>query len=420
MRPRLNVAYLLQEEAGVAYIWVGAKCFWGAHRLLLRALELKPPVSSRDRRLCPASLRSDTLDYLPVLPRYKGIPVQTRNPVPHTMDVTIIIPVHNGGEAFRRCLDGIAALTTAPAELIVVPDGESDGTWRIAEAYGARVLEPGLRPFGPARARNRGAEAAASDLLFFVDADVIVHPDALDEIAAAFRENPDLDALIGSYDDAPGAPSFLSQYRNLLHHYVHQTASAEASTFWGACGVVRRTAFLSVGGFDADRFALPSVEDIELGYRLKQAGYTLGLRKTLLVKHLKHWSAVNILRTDVFQRALPWTELILEHDRLENNLNTTTASRVSVVAAGALAASLVAAPFLPALLLVAAAAALLLVWLNAPLYRFFWEKRGPLFTLGVLPWHWLYYLYGGLAFAYGAARFHLARRRRTPDAPVPA
>ena len=335
------------------------------------------------------------------------------------MDVTIIIPVHNGGDAFRRCLDGIAALLTPPAELIVVPDGASDGSWRIAEAYGARVLEPGPRPYGPAHARNRGAEVATSELLFFVDADVIVHPNALDEIAAAFGEEPDLDALIGSYDDAPGAPSFLSQYRNLLHHHVHQTASIEASTFWGACGVARRTAFLAVGGFDADRFARPSVEDIELGYRLKQAGYTLGLRKTLLVKHLKHWSAANILRTDVFQRALPWTALILEHDRLENNLNTTTASRVSVVAAGALAAALVATPFLPVLAFAAAAAALLLVWLNAPLYRFFWEKRGPVFTLGVLPCHWLYYLYGGLAFAYGTARFHVARRLAT-KAPVPA
>jgi hypothetical protein len=65
---------------------------------------------------------------------------------------------------------------------------------------------------------------------------------------------PDLVALFGSYDDAPAATNFLSQYKNLLHHYMHQTAREEASTFWGACGAIRREVSLAVGGI----FRIPS------------------------------------------------------------------------------------------------------------------------------------------------------------------
>jgi hypothetical protein len=59
----------------------------------------------------------------------------------------------------------------------------------------------------------------------------------------AFQNDHDLAAVIGSYDDEPFEPNFLSQYKNLLHHYVHQTANRDASTFWGACGAIRRESF---------------------------------------------------------------------------------------------------------------------------------------------------------------------------------
>ncbi len=51
-------------------------------------------------------------------------------------------------------------------------------------------------------------------------------------------EEPDLAAVFGSYDDEPAAPNFLSQYKNLFHHFVHQQGSAEASTFWSGCGAI--------------------------------------------------------------------------------------------------------------------------------------------------------------------------------------
>jgi len=326
-------------------------------------------------------------------------------------EISVIVPVHNGGESFRKCLSSLTAAVPSPKEIIVVADGETDGSGLLAQEFGAQVLRiPG--PGGPARARNWGARAAHGDILFFVDADVTVPPDALNQIVAAFARAPDLTALFGSYDEEPAAANFLSQYKNLFHHYVHQTGSEEASTFWGACGAIRREVFLELGGFD-ERYRWPSIEDIELGYRLKQAGKTIRLCKTLQVKHLKRWGIGSLLKADFFHRALPWTALILRRRRLPNDLNLRFSSRVSVVLTYGLLLAGIGVWWWPGLLVGVGIMAVLLVSLNVPVYRFFWEKRGFWFALGVIPWHWLYYFYSGLAFVVSVASFLLRRDRKS-------
>lgn len=321
--------------------------------------------------------------------------------------VSVIIPVHNGGSYFRTCLSKLAEAVPRPIEIIVVADGDSDGSWRLAQEFGAKLIripESG----GPARARNLGALAAKGDILFFVDADVAVCPEAVGYAISVFKNNPYLAAAIGSYDDAPGDPGFLSQYRNLMHHYVHQTGNEEASTFWGACGLMRREIFLLMGGFN-ESYRRPSIEDIELGYRLKQAGYRIRLCKTLQVKHLKRWEAISLLRADFFYRALPWTELIWRDRKLNNDLNLQVSSRVSIVLTYAMLLAVLGALWWLGTLVLASLLAIPLIALNAPLYRFFWRKHGMMFAIKTIPWHWLYYFYSGLGFAIGTAR-HLSQK----------
>ena len=321
------------------------------------------------------------------------------------MTVSVIIPVHNGGENFRACLSSLSKVQPFPDEIIVVADGESDGSWRQAEAFGARVLRFS-KAGGPARARNSGARKAAGDILLFIDADVTVCRDIISRVTAAFKNDPGLAALFGSYDDKPGAANFLSQYKNLLHHYVHQAAREEASTFWGACGAIRREVFLASGGFD-ETYRHPSIEDIELGYRLKRAGYRIKLCKELQVKHMKRWGVLSLLRSDFFHRALPWTRLILRDRRLVNDLNLRLSSRLSVILAYGFALSLAWAWWRTEALAVTGILGLALVALNAPVYRFFQKKRGLFFALAAIPWHWLYYLYSGFAFAIGGFLYML-------------
>ncbi len=321
--------------------------------------------------------------------------------------VSIIVPVRNGGPAFGRCLESLAGLNPAPDEVIIVEDGDSDGGGSLAGEFGFSLLRRDDRG-GPAGARNDGAAQARGDILFFIDADVTLPPDALARVLAAFETEPALSAVIGSYDDAPAAGNFLSQYRNLFHHYIHQTSGAEAGTFWGACGAIRREAFERMGGFD-ESYRSASVEDIELGYRLRQAGCRIRLCKGLQVKHWKAWKPLGLVATDFARRALPWTALLLRTGRMDKDLNLRTSSRVSVALSCLLLAGLLAAPFWPWLLLGAGVLAAALLAINWPVYRFLASKRGWRFALASCPWHWIYYLTCGTAFALGLTTHLLAK-----------
>lgn len=335
--------------------------------------------------------------------------------------LSIVIPVHNGGESFRKCLSSIHRWGNS-AEVIVVADGESDGSWQLAQSYGYKVIrlpESG----GPAKARNIGAKAASGSIILFIDADVEIHPTTVPRVICAFKERPDISAIIGSYDDAPGAANFLSQYKNLFHHYTHQDAREEASTFWGACGAIRKEVFLSLGGFD-ESYRAPCVEDIELGYRLCQAGHKIRLCKCVQIKHLKRWTPFSMLRAEVFYRALPWMALLLkirqvdpqQYRRFTSDLNLKHSSRLSVVLVYCLCLTVVLSIWWPLSLWVAGALGLMLLAINWSVYRFFYQKRGVLFAFKVLPWHWLYYFYSGLAFIIGTLRHQVSAR--SPIAPA--
>lgn len=323
-------------------------------------------------------------------------------PSPTYATVSAIVPVHNGGEDFRKCFKNLTQADPAPHEIIVVADGETDGCSNEAETLDAKVIRLPVAG-GPARARNVGAREATGNVLLFIDSDVAIYSDTIGKVAAIFEGDPGLAALLGSYDDEPGAANFLSQYKNLMHHYVHQTAREDASTFWGACGAIRRETFLALGGFD-ESYRYPSIEDVELGYRLVQAGHRIRLCKDLQVKHMKRWSATSLLRSDFLHRALPWTELAIRHGRLLNDLNFRLSSRISAVLACGLALSLVAGWWKVGFLGLTAALGAMLLVLNAPLYRFFYRKRGIRFALRAIPWHWFYYLYSSIAFALGTLR----------------
>ncbi|KAM3100933.1 glycosyltransferase family 2 protein [Phormidesmis sp. 146-12] len=327
--------------------------------------------------------------------------------------ISIVIPVYNGGEAFRKCLSSLSQCAPPTTEIIVVDDAGTDDSWQVAKTFGATVIRLPINR-GPAHARNVGALTAKGELLFFMDADVAIRPDTLLQVIREFDHYPDRAALIGSYDDLPGASNFLSQYKNLLHHYTHQTASEEASTFWGACGAIRRPVFLAIGGFD-ESYHKPSIEDIELGYRLKRAGYRIRLSKQVQVKHLKRWGVRSLLKADFYDRALPWTRLIWRDGKFINDLNLQTSSRISVVSVYGLVLSLILACGWSSALMLTALCALTLIGLNASLYRFFYHERGMKFALQAIPWHWLYFGYSGLAFAIGSLQFKLQPQIAAPQ-----
>jgi GT2 family glycosyltransferase len=323
---------------------------------------------------------------------------------PSSPTVSVIIPAHDGGPKIRRCLQAILQATPRPEEIIVIDDGGPKGSLLPPESPGVKWIKNPVT-LGPAHARNQGASAAQSDLLLFIDSDVVIPPTLIGRMVSCFRDHPKIAALFGSYDDDPGENNFLSQYKNLFHHFTHQTSRQEAFTFWAGCGAIYRSVFLEMKGFD-ERYRRPSIEDIELGYRLKQAGYRIRLGKDLQVTHLKRWRFFSLLKSDFFDRALPWTDLILRYGRFPNYLNIRLSDRLSLfVVYGFLVFFFLGVwinyRFWGGLLVLG----LLFLLLNGSFYRFFLRKRGFWFTLKTIPWHGFYYFYCGLAFSWGLVRF---------------
>ena len=288
------------------------------------------------------------------------------SPVPK---LTAIVPATNAPPTLGACLEAIRTAREAPEEMIVVEEGG-----------------------GPADGRNRGARQASGDVLVFVDADVVVHPDAFARIRRRFEGDPSLAALFGSYDDRPEAPGTVSTFRNLLHHHVHHEGAGPATTFWAGLGAVRRDAFEAVGGFDAERYLVPSVEDIDLGARLAAAGHRIELDPSVQGTHLKSWGLRGMIESDLWHRGVPWVELLLRHGNRSSALNLGWRHRASALASVFTVVALLRGRLRAALVGVAA-----LVALNRSFYALLARRRGRAEATAGVALHALHHLVAALS-----------------------
>ena len=297
--------------------------------------------------------------------------------------LTAIVPATNRPPTLDRCVAAIEGADEAPEQLVVVDE----------------CAHP-----GPAAARNEGARRADGDVLVFVDADVVVHADAFRRIRHAFADEG-LAGLFGSYDDSPAEPDAVSGFRNLLHHHVHQSGAGPAETFWAGLGALRRDAFIRAGGFDEARYAVPSIEDVELGLRLARDGARIVLDPDVQGTHLKRWTLGEMVRTDLFQRGIPWVELLLRGGGGSAALNLGWRHRLSALAAVGVAGGVVGRRPL-----VAASSLGALLALNQDFYALLLRKRGPAQAAAGVGLHVVHHLTSVAAVPAGIAA-HLLERR---------
>jgi glycosyltransferase involved in cell wall biosynthesis len=330
-----------------------------------------------------------------------------------SLAITAVMPAFNCRAFLERTLPPLLEMRNRGdiQEVIVVDDGSLDGTGATAEALGAWVIPSGGHRRGPGAARNEAAKQAHGDVLWFIDSDVIAKCDGPSYIRCALAD-PGVVAVFGSYDDRPAAINMLSQYKNLVHHYYHQISRGDASTFWAGCGAVRKDGFMAVGGFDVVRFPKPSIEDIELGYRLRARGGRIVLCPNFQGTHLKEWRLRNLIETEIFQRALPWSRLLLTGAGGLGSLNVSMPERLRALTACAWAFALVlafaglASWSLPVWILATAFAA------NLDLFALLSRRNGIWFGfLGIL-FHQLYYLYSTAAWAWSWAEAKLIGHSR--------
>lgn len=317
-----------------------------------------------------------------------------------SLTISPVVPAYNASGTLRRCLAALFEAGFSPDSIILVDDASTDGTGDVAREMGVEpiVLE---KNGGAAVARNTGARESDADILFFVDADVVLHTGAKEKIAKFFRGYPDYAAVFGAYDNAPPEGGIVSRFRNLLHTHVHEQNAGDASTFWTGCGAVRKTAFETAGGFNpAQKWVM--IEDVVLGVAIARNGGRIRLEPEIRCTHLKAWTLASMCKTDMFHRAMPWARL-LKTDAGKASAKTLNVSRAGQLSGLTVGMSLLSLPLLalsaPAggALLIASIGAL--AWANRRFLSKINQVRGFGEAFAAVPLLWLHYLSAVLGYA---------------------
>ncbi|WP_027660383.1 glycosyltransferase [Salinispora fenicalii] len=202
-------------------------------------------------------------------------------PEPPAPTVSVIVPNYNKAASLTDCLRSIQEQTRPPVEIIVVDDASTDRSREIAAGFGCQLIAlPTNR--GVSAARNVGAAAASGDVLFFLDSDIALAPEAIATAVRTLRAHPDCGVVQGIYDAQPlhdGGP--VGVYKTLFEHYWRRRGAGVADATLFALTAIPRPVFEEVGGFDE---TLRDAEDIEFGTRLP-ARYEIRMSADVLGRH---------------------------------------------------------------------------------------------------------------------------------------
>ncbi|WP_127573322.1 glycosyltransferase family 2 protein [Georgenia faecalis] len=160
--------------------------------------------------------------------------------------ISVVIPVRDDAAPLEACLRALRGQRLAPYEIVVVDNASSDASADVARRYGARVVaEPRV---GIPAAAATGYDAARGELIARCDADSRPPPDWLERIAAAFADDPTLDAVTGSgtfYD----LPRWCARPLSVLYlgsFYVATHLALGHPPLWGSNMAVRSSAWRAV------------------------------------------------------------------------------------------------------------------------------------------------------------------------------
>ena len=208
------------------------------------------------------------------------------------MDVAVVIPNYNGARWLPGMLASVAAQTVAPAEVLVVDDGSTDDSAAIAEAAGAPVLRQAENG-GFARAANAGLAAVGAEAVALVNTDVVLDAEWLERAAGALGANAgavatkmlDLDdpGVLYSAGDVLRRDGVCEQRGRFERDTGAYDEPGEVFSACAGAALYRRAAVLGAGGFD-ERLGM-YLEDVELGLRLRLAGWDCAWEPRAVARH---------------------------------------------------------------------------------------------------------------------------------------
>ena len=193
------------------------------------------------------------------------------------MRISVVIPVRDGERFLGDALRSAAGQELPPFEVVVVDDGSTDASGRIARESGARCLRQETR--GPGAARNAGVAAARGDAIAFLDADDVWLPSKLRVQARRLEEVPGLAAVVTH------VRPFLEPGCTPPPHVLRTGAGADRPGWLPSTLLVRRAAFLAVGPFDE---SLRTAEDVDWFARAQACSLPMELLPDVLVLRRLH------------------------------------------------------------------------------------------------------------------------------------
>jgi GT2 family glycosyltransferase len=246
-------------------------------------------------------------------------------PARETVPVTVVIVNFNGGDHLRRCLESLAGQTLIPERIVVIDNASTDGSLSAARAAVARdphvalrtvIDQPGAN-LGFAAACNRGIAAAETEWVALLNPDAFPEPGWLAALLAAASAHPEC-AAFGSRQMLAGHEGTLDgigdrwHFSGLAWREGHgrplgpvDLQPREIFSPCAAAALYRREAVLAVGGFDEDYFCFG--EDVDLGFRLRLAGYPARYVPEAVVTHVGGASSEGQLATYLGHRNQFWT-----------------------------------------------------------------------------------------------------------------
>lgn len=198
--------------------------------------------------------------------------------------LSIVMPLYNSEKTVAETLDVIFKNTFKNFEVIIVNDGSTDNSEQIIKNYPVRIFYQ--ENSGQQIARNFGVNKAKSDIIVFIDSDVIIPDFALKKIYDAFSDGK-LEMIAGMPDSKNHYENRISDYENLYIHYQFHKQENTTTAFYTSLVAIRKKLFQDFNGFD-ERIRIP--EDMELGQRLLGEGHIIRLDKSIQFAHLNHFT----------------------------------------------------------------------------------------------------------------------------------
>ncbi|MDO8669161.1 MAG: glycosyltransferase [Candidatus Buchananbacteria bacterium] len=227
---------------------------------------------------------------------------------------SVVIPAYNAHKTLAKCLKSVYKQKFSDYEVIVVDDGSTDDTAKIAEEFSARVIKQNPN-VGPAAARNISIKAAQGDIVVFIDADIAFRDDdALDKLAEVFRNRSDIAGAIMIKDKVPLNDGLMTLFWALYKYYLWNKPAEYQTSFTTERSAVKREVFDQVGYFN-EKYKKADVEDFEFGYRLSELGYKMLIVRDIKVLH--HFENFRQTTKKTLKRSWQWIRLFLKRKKFD-------------------------------------------------------------------------------------------------------